>query len=175
MSYAYDAELAAAVPSLPTADPRDIEAMRELEYDQQVATSPPDTTGVHIEDRRIPGGDSDPDVPMRIYRPEQSCAPAAVYRVHGGGFIIGDLETEHGLNAWLTRKLTVVAVDYRLAPETPFPGPLEDVYTGLTWMADHSDARRSRGGRCRKRWPCCSAPSACSHLRRLSRRGLLPR
>ncbi|WP_245839687.1 alpha/beta hydrolase [Mycobacterium aquaticum] len=75
---------------------------------------------------------------VRIYQPEQIRAPAAVYRVHGGGFISGDLETEHALNVRLARELgvTVVAVGYRLAPETPFPGPLDDVYAGLLWMAE---------------------------------------
>ncbi|SPM30384.1 alpha/beta hydrolase [Mycobacterium terramassiliense] len=61
--------------------------------------------------------------------------------MHGGGFIAGDLETEHAGNVGLARALgvVVVAVDYRLAPETPFPGPLEDVYAGLVWMAEHAE------------------------------------
>jgi acetyl esterase/lipase len=107
---------------------------------QMIALLPaPDTSGLRIEDRLIPGRDGDPAVPVRIYRPEHPTAPAGVYRVHGGGFIAGNLETEHALNVTLARELgvVVVAVDYRLAPETPFPGPLEDVYAGLVWMAAH--------------------------------------
>ena len=101
----------------------------------------PDTTGLRIEERQIPGRDGDPAVPIRIYRPEQPSAPAAVYSVHGGGFVAGDLETEHALNVRVARELgiVVVAVDYRLAPETPFPGGLEDVYAGLVWTAEHAD------------------------------------
>jgi acetyl esterase/lipase len=101
----------------------------------------PDLTGVDCEDRLIPGGPGDPEVPIRIYRPTERSGPAAVYSVHGGGFIAGDLETEHAGNVGLARALgvVVVAVDYRLAPETPFPGPLEDVYAGLVWTAEHAD------------------------------------
>jgi acetyl esterase len=97
-------------------------------------------TGVQIEDRRIPRSTGHPEVPIRIYRPEERSTLGAVYSVHGGGFIAGDLETEHALNVTLARELgaVVVAVDYRLAPETPFPGPLEDVYTGLLWTAEHA-------------------------------------
>jgi acetyl esterase/lipase len=100
----------------------------------------PDTTGLQIEERQIPGRDGDPAVPIRIYRPEQPSAPAAVYSVHGGGFVAGDLETEHALSVKVARELgvVVVAVDYRLAPETPFPGGLEDVYAGLVWTAEHA-------------------------------------
>jgi acetyl esterase/lipase len=104
------------------------------------AFPPPDTTGVQIEDRQIPGHDDDPAVPIRIYRPQTPSAPAAVYSVHGGGFIAGDLETEHAFNIDIARELgvVVVSVDYRLAPETPFPGGLEDVYAGLVWTAAHA-------------------------------------
>ncbi len=66
---------------------------------------------------------------------------AAVYDVHGGGFVAGDLELDHPFNVTLACELgvVVVSVDYRLAPETPFPGPLEDVYAGLVWTAEHAD------------------------------------
>jgi acetyl esterase len=100
----------------------------------------PETTGLQFEDREILFRDGDPAIPVRIYRPDQRSAPVAVYSVHGGGFIAGDLETEHALNVRLCRELgvVIVSVDYRLAPETPFPGPLEDVYAGLVWTADHA-------------------------------------
>jgi acetyl esterase len=141
MTYAFDPELAPVVPLLPTADATDPAAARAF-LSQMVAQLPAtDTTGVQFEERMIPGGAGDPDVTIRIYRPDEPTAPAAVYGVHGGGFISGDLETEHALNVRLARELVVVvvAVDYRLAPETPFPGPLEDVYAGLAWTAEHAD------------------------------------
>ncbi|ORW30849.1 esterase [Mycobacterium paraense] len=141
MTYAFDPELAAVVPMLPDLDGADPAAMRES-LSAMIAQLPtPDLTGVDCEDRLIPGGPGDPEVPIRIYRPAERSGAAAVYSVHGGGFIAGDLETEHAGNVGLARALgvVVVAVDYRLAPETPFPGPLEDVYAGLVWTAGHAD------------------------------------
>jgi acetyl esterase/lipase len=140
MTYPFDPEIAAVVPLLPAIEANDPATLRAFLSDMIAQLPPPDTTGLQIEDRQIPGGEGDHTVPVRIYRPEQRSASAAVYSVHGGGFIAGNLETEHALNVRLARELgvVVVSVDYRLAPETPFPGPLEDVYAGLVWTADHA-------------------------------------
>lgn len=149
MTYAFDPELADVVPSLPVLDGSDPVAARDL-LSQLIAQLPaPDTTGVQHDDRMIPGGPGDPEVRIRIYRPDERSAPAAIFSVHGGGFVSGDLETEHGLNINLARELgvVVVAVEYRLAPETPFPGPLEDVYAGLVWTARHADELGIDAGR----------------------------
>jgi acetyl esterase/lipase len=139
-TYAFDPEIAAMVPLLPTWEGNDPATMRALMSEMIAQLPVPDTTGLHIEDRQIPGRDGDPAVTVRIYRPGRPSAPAGIYRVHGGGFIAGDLETEHAASVRLVRELgvVVVSVDYRLAPETPFPGPLEDVYAGLVWMAAHA-------------------------------------
>lgn len=140
-TYAFDPEIAAVVPLLPDLPGDDPLAIRAALSEMIAQFPPPDTAGVGIEDRQIPGRDGDPAVPIRIYRPDQRSAPAAIYHVHGGGFIAGDLETEHASNVALARELgvVVVSVDYRLAPETPFPGGLEDVYAGLVWTAAHAD------------------------------------
>jgi acetyl esterase/lipase len=140
MTYVFDLELAAVIPLLPDLPETDPVAMRAGLAEMIAQFPAPDTTGLQIEERQIPGRDGDPAVPIRIYRPEQPSAPAAVYSVHGGGFVAGDLETEHALNVQVARELgiVVVAVDYRLAPETPFPGGLEDVYAGLVWTAEHA-------------------------------------
>jgi acetyl esterase/lipase len=139
-TYAFDPEIAEMIPLLPTWDGDDLAAMRTAMSEMIAQLPVPDTTGLRIEDRQIPGRDGDPAVTVRIYRPEHLTAPAGIYSVHGGGFIAGDLETEHASNVTLATKLgvVVVSVDYRLAPETPFPGPLEDVYAGLVWMAAHA-------------------------------------
>jgi acetyl esterase len=141
MTYAIDPELAAVLPMLPASDLNDLPAARASFAALMAAMPKPDTSGLLIEDRMVPGPPGAPDVPVRIYRPEQPVAPAAVYDVHGGGFIMGDLEIGHARNVELARGLgvVVVSVDYRLAPETPFPGPLEDVYAGLVWTAKHAD------------------------------------
>lgn len=141
MPYTFDPELALVVPLLPEIDGDDPATMRAALSEMIAQLPPPDITGLQIEDRQVPGRPGDPAVPVRIYRPNQRLVPAAVYSVHGGGFIAGDLETEHALNVRLASELgvVVVSVDYRLAPETPFPGPLEDVYAGLVWTVDHAD------------------------------------
>jgi acetyl esterase len=140
MTYAIDPELAAVLPMIPASDLTDLAAARASFADMIAAMPKPDSAGILVEDRRIPGPAGAPDVPIRIYRPEQPVAPAAVYDVHGGGFIMGDLEIDHARNLVLARELgvVVVSVEYRLAPETPFPGPLEDVYAGLVWTAEHA-------------------------------------
>jgi acetyl esterase/lipase len=174
MTYAYDPELAVVIPHLPWVDdPRDVAATRTSLSAMLAEMPPPDTTGVQIEDRRISGRGGDPDVPIRIYRPQRASAPAAVYDVHGGGFIAGDLEFDHTLNVTLTRELgvVVVSVDYRLAPETPFPGPLEDLYAGLVWTAStptSSASTRSASpstasapvADCARPWRCSRATAA---------------
>ncbi|MEB4210517.1 alpha/beta hydrolase [Mycobacterium sp. 94-17] len=139
-TYAFDPEIAAVVPLLPDLPANDPLAIRAALSTMIAQMPPPDTTGVQLEDRQIPGAGGDPAVSIRIYRPDRRSAPAAVYSVHGGGFVAGDLETEHATNVMLARELgiVVVSVDYRLAPETPFPGGLEDCYAGLAWTAGHA-------------------------------------
>jgi acetyl esterase/lipase len=139
--YAYDPELAAALALLPVLDFTDLPTARGESSRLIALMSVPDLTGVQVEDRLVPGAAGDPEVKLRIYRPEQTAGPGVIYNVHGGGFTIGDLELDHTRNLELAREVgvVVVSVDYRLAPETPYPGPLEDVYTGLVWMAKHAD------------------------------------
>lgn len=142
MAYDYDPEIGGIVPLLPSVEGLDPATTRAFLSNMLAQLPSQDTTGLRIEDRRIPGSDGHPDVPIRIYEPEQRSAPAAIYSVHGGGFVAGDLDTEHGLCIKLARELgvVVVAVDYRLAPETRFPGPLEDVYAGLVWISENAEA-----------------------------------
>jgi acetyl esterase/lipase len=102
-----------------------------------------DTSGVVTEDRRIPGPGDSPEVGLRIYTPEGLDAPApGLLHIHGGGFVIGDLESEHGACLALCQNLgiVVVSVDYRLAPETPYPGALEDCYAALLWVSEQAEA-----------------------------------
>ncbi len=100
-----------------------------------------DTTGVIIEDRTVPGAPGDPDVAVRIYRPEaQESTAGGVLSIHGGGFVTGDLDADVGLALVLVGSVgaVVVSVDYRLAPEHPFPAGLDDCYAALAWFHDHA-------------------------------------
>lgn len=140
MGYAFDPELAPGIPFLPILDYSDPGATRALISEFVAGLGTPDSSGVDVHDELITGPEGAPDVRVRIYRPGQRRGPAGIYHMHGGGFTVGDLEPEHADNLALARELGVliVAVDYRLAPEHPFPAGLEDCYAGLKWMADHA-------------------------------------
>jgi acetyl esterase/lipase len=91
-----------------------------------------------VTDRTVPGPGG--DIPVRVYVPtiEPGPRPVLVY-FHGGGWVIGDLETHDSTVRALASGsgATVVSVDYRLAPEHPFPAPLDDCLAALRWVADH--------------------------------------
>jgi acetyl esterase/lipase len=94
-----------------------------------------------VTERLVPGPAGAPDVSLLICRPASAAMPtAAIYYVHGGGMIAGDNRTGMPLRMdWAGElALAVVSVEYRLAPETPHPGPVEDCYAGLSWTADHA-------------------------------------
>lgn len=101
---------------------------------------------VTVANSEIPGPDGAPDVGVRIYSPRASPAPAPmmVY-FHGGAFIIGDLYTEEHrcLRLAADGGCVVVSVDYRLAPENPFPAGVEDCYAALRYATAHA---RELGG-----------------------------
>ncbi|WP_033341023.1 alpha/beta hydrolase [Catenuloplanes japonicus] len=138
MPYAYDPELAPVALQLGSPDLSDIPAARRY-------PGPPpavDLTGVTVDDVHVPGADGAPDVRLRVYRPDTRSAPAAILTVHGGGFVMGSLDGSDARSAAFARDLgvLVVSVDYRLAPEDPYPAALDDCYAALTWMAAHADA-----------------------------------
>jgi len=98
--------------------------------------------GVTTEDRQVPGPEGSPDVTVRIYRPTNSTgALPALLWIHGGGYILGDIEQDDISSKELTLagECVTVAVEYRLAPENPFPAPVEDCYAALKWLATHAD------------------------------------
>jgi acetyl esterase/lipase len=94
-----------------------------------------------VTERLVPGPAGAPEVSLLICRPAGAAMPtAAMYYIHGGGMIVGD--NRFGVPVmmdWAEElHLAVVSVEYRLAPETPHPGPVEDCYAGLSWMAEHA-------------------------------------
>jgi acetyl esterase/lipase len=95
-----------------------------------------------VTERQVPGPQDAPDVSLLICRPTAAAAPsAAVYLIHGGGMTVGNnrLGVPEML-AWVEELgAAVVSVEYRLAPETPHPGPVEDCYAGLAWTVAHAD------------------------------------
>ena len=99
--------------------------------------------GVTIERRRVPGPAGDPDVDLHLYRPSgdaPSSPSACIYHIHGGGFVTGKASDFEVICRQLVTALgcVVVAVDYRLAPETPYPGSIDDCYAGLVWVHENA-------------------------------------
>ena len=94
--------------------------------------------GVITEDRKIPGLPGSPELTVRVYQMEKKAGlrPGFLW-IHGGGYVVGDLELDDPLCRQLTLagECVVVSVNYRLAPEHPYPIPLEDCYVALKWMA----------------------------------------
>lgn len=80
-------------------------------------------------------------VPIRIYRPNADAKACLVF-YHGGGWVIGDLNTHDAACRILANAsgCVVIATDYRLAPEHPFPAPFDDCYQTLCWVSDNADA-----------------------------------
>ncbi len=130
-----DPELAAFLPLFPPADLTDPVTARKGLAELAARAPAPDTTGMGIEDRTVP---ADPPVPVRIYRPHDACG--AIVWMHGGGFVMGDLATEH---PWAVRiaaasGAVLVSVGYRLAPEHRFPAALDDAHAVVDWTAAHA-------------------------------------
>jgi len=98
-----------------------------------------------VEDRKIPGKAG--AIPVRIYTPEKSAAekdgpfPVLVY-IHGGGWVICDLDTHDNICRAISRRsgAVVVSVDYRLAPEHKYPAALEDCLSAVQWVAVNAAA-----------------------------------
>jgi acetyl esterase/lipase len=130
-----DPELEAFVPFFPKADLTDPVVERKNLAELAASVPAPDITRLDVEDRLVP---ADPPVPVRIYRPHQ--AQGAIVWMHGGGFVMGDLDTEHPWAARLAdgAGAVVISVGYRLAPENRFPAAVDDAYAALTWAAEHA-------------------------------------
>jgi acetyl esterase len=139
-----DPELAALADLMPVIELHDIPAARAA-FEEMIATLFADIPGVEaleIEDRLVPGHQGDPDVPVRVYRPKEPRQPPVpgVLHIHGGGFVVGSVQTEHAGAALMAidTGAVVVSVDYRLAPEHPYPAGVHDCYAGLTFL--HAEA-----------------------------------
>jgi len=119
-------------------------ALREL---MDNAPRPPGEWPAHVSyrDELAPGSDGAPDVPVRIYTAGPgNGAPGtgrpAILWIHGGGYMFGTgLGEDPRLARWCDAlDAVVVSVEYRLAPEHPYPAPLDDCYTALAWTVQHA-------------------------------------
>lgn len=96
--------------------------------------------GVDWEERAFDGPDS--PIAVRIYRPRAATGPlGCIFHIHGGGFVGGSVAEVEFLHRPLAAELecAIISVDYRIAPETQFPGNIEDCYAALAWTFAHID------------------------------------
>jgi acetyl esterase len=129
----------AALTANPLPDPSTLEAplLRQL-FDGMLPPGPDEPVAA-VEDRRIPGPAG--EIPVRIYRGvERTPLPVLTY-YHGGGFVIGSLDTHDATCRALAREAEclVVSVGYRLAPEHPYPAAPEDCYAAARWIAEQGE------------------------------------
>jgi acetyl esterase/lipase len=143
----YDPECGAVLAGLPPFPPLTAETIVHMR--QGVTEFMPQPTNEDlsrggaftVEELVVPGPERAPDISLIVCRPADSVGPVPVlYHTHGGGMIIGTARDGlvEALDLAAPLGAAVVSVEYRLAPETPHPGPIEDCYAGLAWTADNS-------------------------------------
>jgi acetyl esterase/lipase len=119
---------------LPTVDAAGVAAMRSASF-----ASPDLSDAVERTEHQVPG---DPPVPVRVHRAKDASGLLpAIVTIHGGGYVIGSYDMDGPLlDRWCPNLGVVgVSVDYRLAPETSYPGPIEDCYTALLWTYENAE------------------------------------
>ncbi|CAG9182849.1 alpha/beta hydrolase [Cupriavidus pinatubonensis] len=134
--YILDMIAAAGRPPLHTCTPQ----QARQSFDFRKLAGPPDDIA-RVENMAIPGPAG--NLRVRVYTPDgEGPFPALVY-CHGGGWVVGDLDTvDVPCRRLASRAACVVAsVDYRLAPEHPFPAAAEDAYAAFQWLVENAGAR----------------------------------
>ncbi|MDG5789876.1 alpha/beta hydrolase [Evansella sp. AB-P1] len=115
----------------------DMEEARRLVNARNAGNPIPTDKSVTITNKYIPGPSGAPDIQLRIYKPTEhdEFLPGILW-IHGGGYMFGKVESDDYLCQKFVSeaRCVVVSVDYRLAPENPFPAPLEDCYTSFLWL-----------------------------------------
>ncbi len=117
-----------------------VEAARMVMLTNCAVADAPSMPLARVEDRDVPGPAG--PIPARLYdrQPHRGAGPLVLF-FHGGGFVIGDLDTHHSFCTWLadTLDLPVLAIAYRLAPEHPFPAAPDDAEACARWIAQMPD------------------------------------
>jgi acetyl esterase len=100
-----------------------------------------------VENRAVPGPRG--DIPVRVYRDGENPGGGLIVYLHGGGFAMGGLDMYDPICRHLAAGsgCTLVSVDYRLAPENPYPAPGEDAYAATCWVAEHAEDLGGRADR----------------------------
>jgi acetyl esterase len=127
-----DAMAAMDGPKLHELSPVEARAM----FEAMRAAPPTSPELASVVDAKVPSPDGHV-IPIRVYRPAGVDDPAVCVYFHGGGWVIGSIESHDAASRELAARsgCAVVSVEYRLAPETPFPGPLDDCVAATEWVA----------------------------------------
>ncbi|WP_420880829.1 alpha/beta hydrolase [Rhodococcus sp. (in: high G+C Gram-positive bacteria)] len=137
-------DLRSLVPALPQVDIAEPAAFRERQRIRatELAAAVVRPPGMAVVDRPVPGPAGAPDVPVRIYTPGGTATgTGALVWFHGGGYVFGEIAASERACVEIADVVgcVVVSVEYRLAPEHPYPAGLDDCFAALTWVADHGD------------------------------------
>jgi acetyl esterase/lipase len=140
-----DSQLAPLIEQLPgiELDRATLEQSRAMILELGGEQRPPTPAGVEVSRRSIEGPPGAPEVGVVISAPAaKGAGRPAILHIHGGGYVLGAPEMGLATDAAyvLGFGAVVVSVDYRLAPETPYPGPVEDCYAALKWIDGSAEA-----------------------------------
>ena len=136
------AEATALLEQMAEANLPDLESLPPVQcrevFDPALLPRPEDLDPIHrVEDLTIPGPGG--DLAVRVYAPESTDPLPALAHYHGGGWVLGNLDTHDSYCRTFANAANciLVAVNYRRSPEAPFPEPLDDCYAALRWLADN--------------------------------------
>ena len=137
----YDPEVRAAIEAGPKMGVVDARTLPKIRADRLLGNAQlPLSDNVTRTDVTVPGPDGAPDIRLRVHRRKGLDGDLpCMYWIHGGGYVLGSPEQDdQRFDRWCQRFDVVgVAVQYRLAPENPYPAPIEDCYAGLRWVKQH--------------------------------------
>lgn len=127
-----------------------VDTLRKLMVEMRERVPLPDITDVKTRDVFVAGyADGDPEVVVRVYEPDIRLTDAPLYWIHGGGMVAGTYDGDDFQSKSFASKFgcVVVSVEYRLAPEHPYPAPLHDCYAGLRWLHAEAESLDCNPGR----------------------------
>ena len=123
---------------VPPLSEQGVEGARRTHADQTRLVAGPPEPVAEVSEHAVdgPGG----PIPVRVYRPETDERPGAIAYFHGGGWVVGTLDTYDPLARALANAAgaVVASVGYRLAPENPFPAAVNDCWAAVNWLGDHA-------------------------------------
>ena len=135
-----DPELAAILDQIPRVKLTEeiVKQVRAMDQTQKFPNLPT-FPGIEVTECFVPGPEGAPEVRVLLYQPIKVAGPALLW-MHGGGYIMGSPEQEDLMVKNMVSAIgcMAVSVDYRLAPETRYPGPVEDCYAALKWLHTHA-------------------------------------